>query len=187
MNSNAVQATLAQHANIHAVKVSSVKIVRRRAHVKTVENARILTEIVAVCLDVSHQLYFANKMILLIVIMIILGIGDSCESPCKNGTWGQSCQNKCNCFNNAQCRASDGLCVCRPGFFGTKCEEFCPEGFYGAYCIEACNCLKKNSVCHPAQGCICKNGFSGEHCDSMTGEFTADGELIEEFTMISDV
>jgi hypothetical protein len=43
----------------------------------------------------------------------------TCSHRCPAGTFGDGCQNKCQCKNNAHCDPVDGSCTCRDGFNGT--------------------------------------------------------------------
>jgi len=87
------------------------------------------------------------------------------------------CKQECNCLNGGSCRATDGFCICAPGFMGIRCSEsisnsplnlrdfnfnlsskVCPEGFYGDHCLSSCKCPTLNHVCDPVNGCVCKYG-----------------------------
>ena len=78
-----------------------------------------------------------------------------CFTGCQDGFWGGSCNQACNCVDDAPCRVSDGYCVTR-----------CKDGFWGGTC-KRCNCAD-DAPCRKSDGyCLegCKNGFWGGICD----------------------
>lgn len=107
--------------------------------------------------------------------------------------FGQNCNQRCKCKNDAECRKNDGYCMCNDGWMGTHCDEVCPEGYiqktpfsnahfelclkcqakdfifsilrlYGKFCMRTCSCASPQFVCHAAQGCKCKSDFVGNDC-----------------------
>lgn len=49
--------------------------------------------------------------------------GEDCKTLCPHGTYGVSCNWTCECHNGAICRPSDGVCLCKPGFYGHTCSK----------------------------------------------------------------
>ncbi|VVC25576.1 Laminin EGF domain,EGF-like, conserved site,EGF-like domain [Cinara cedri] len=49
--------------------------------------------------------------------------GYVCKIPCSNGTFGQNCSSICNCHKGLNCRHTDGICLCPPGFYGPECIQ----------------------------------------------------------------
>ncbi|EGT53411.1 hypothetical protein CAEBREN_19934, partial [Caenorhabditis brenneri] len=45
-----------------------------------------------------------------------------CEEECRAGRYGESCMNKCQCFNGASCDPKTGQCSCSPGWLGPTCQ-----------------------------------------------------------------
>ena len=45
--------------------------------------------------------------------------GSTCFDQCPAETFGDNCQNKCQCQNNTHCDPVDGTCVCTSGYSGT--------------------------------------------------------------------
>ena len=46
-----------------------------------------------------------------------------CVSACPVGWFGQGCQLKCVCENNAHCHPVTGRCTCAPGWTGHSCRK----------------------------------------------------------------
>ncbi|XP_077984726.1 uncharacterized protein LOC144439320 [Glandiceps talaboti] len=44
-------------------------------------------------------------------------------SACRYGFYGGSCNQSCNCNNEASCHSFNGACLCAPGWRGESCEE----------------------------------------------------------------
>ena len=42
---------------------------------------------------------------------------------CPAGSWGVGCNEKCVCYNSAECDPKTGSCICSPGWKGPSCEE----------------------------------------------------------------
>ncbi|BFZ08467.1 hypothetical protein BsWGS_11506 [Bradybaena similaris] len=94
------------------------------------------------------------------------------ESACCQGYWGDNCDecpggyvNPCN--GHGECQASNGTCLCQPGFTGTACELCDDETKYGANCSEDCSCV--HGVCNNGVlgdgSCACDSGYKGAICD----------------------
>lgn len=97
-------------------------------------------------------------------------IGNNCNLPCPDGSYGVGCTQQCKCKNGARCRKNDGYCICTEGRMGVHCDEVCPEGFYGKQCLESCSCPSPFFVCHAAKGCVCRVGFTGPGCNTPINE-----------------
>lgn len=52
--------------------------------------------------------------------------GVDCSIPCSSGTWGLSCNQTCQCANEAACDPSNGTCTCSPGWRDEYCDLPCP-------------------------------------------------------------
>ncbi|EGT53453.1 hypothetical protein CAEBREN_02239 [Caenorhabditis brenneri] len=48
--------------------------------------------------------------------------GPLCEEECRAGRCGESCMNKCQCFNGASCNPKTGQCSCSPEWLGPTCQ-----------------------------------------------------------------
>jgi len=42
---------------------------------------------------------------------------------CPEGTFGDNCEQECQCQNGANCNHVDGTCVCSAGYMGTTCSD----------------------------------------------------------------
>lgn len=42
---------------------------------------------------------------------------------CERGTYGPSCENRCECKNNSSCDPKTGVCTCERGWTGVNCDE----------------------------------------------------------------
>ena len=69
---------------------------------------------------------------------------DCCYTGCKEGLWGESCNQACNCVDDTSCRQSDGYCEtgCKVGFWGGSCDEQCD-------CRDGAPCNQTNGTCPP--------------------------------------
>ncbi|PWA23326.1 hypothetical protein CCH79_00018917 [Gambusia affinis] len=92
--------------------------------------------------------------------------GVDCSIPCSSGSWGSSCNQTCQCANEAACHPVNGSCTCSPGWRGEYCDVPCPDGSYGLDCRERCDCLHADG-CDPLTGtCRCLAGWTGVgRCD----------------------
>ena len=52
-------------------------------------------------------------------------------TECRVGTYGQDCQERCECENSAGCDPVLGDCICTPGWDGRRCDQ----GWYAAATI----------------------------------------------------
>uniref|UniRef100_A0A8D8M538 Multiple epidermal growth factor-like domains protein 10 n=1 Tax=Cacopsylla melanoneura TaxID=428564 RepID=A0A8D8M538_9HEMI len=91
--------------------------------------------------------------------------GPICATPCNEGTWGQNCSRRCECYNQAQCDVVTGECRCEPGFEGKDCMDPCVPGTWGKQCANQCTCPNPSMLCSPIDGsCSCAPGFKGYQC-----------------------
>lgn len=116
--------------------------------------------------------------------------GVDCSIPCSSGTWGLSCNQTCQCANEAACDPLNGSCTCSPGWREELCDLPCPvstawrrprrldcecadglslqllwqqEGSFGLNCGERCDCFNADG-CDPVSGqCRCLAGWAGEN------------------------
>uniref|UniRef100_A0A3B4EZI5 Multiple EGF like domains 11 n=1 Tax=Pundamilia nyererei TaxID=303518 RepID=A0A3B4EZI5_9CICH len=89
----------------------------------------------------------------------------TCPVSCPWGSWGLDCIHTCTCHNGAQCSATDGECICSPGWTGLYCTQQCPAGTFGYGCQQLCECMN-NATCDYVTGtCYCSIGFKGIRCD----------------------
>lgn len=116
--------------------------------------------------------------------------GVDCSIPCSSGTWGLSCNQTCQCANEAACDPVNGSCTCSPGWREELCDLPCPvsmawrqlehqhcegaeglslsllwrqEGSFGLNCAERCDCFNADG-CDPVSGqCRCQAGWTGEN------------------------
>ncbi|KAM6155915.1 LOW QUALITY PROTEIN: N-acetylglucosamine-1-phosphodiester alpha-N-acetylglucosaminidase [Rhynchocyon petersi] len=77
--------------------------------------------------------------------------GSNCTEACTNGSFGDSCAQKCQCQNGAACDPAHGTCTCPPGFIGDLCAQECPLGWYGPSCRNHCEC-EHSCPCDPHTG-----------------------------------
>ncbi|XP_059169978.1 uncharacterized protein LOC131951651 [Physella acuta] len=79
---------------------------------------------------------------------------------CGNWTWGEDCNNTCNCNRNStmDCRGWNGTCVCLYGYTGSRCDEDVDE------------CLQ--SPCGPDMDCINTHGSFECHLAGSCGNWT---------------
>lgn len=97
-------------------------------------------------------------------------IGLTCDHPCKEGTFGEDCQNQCRCENGGECSHIDGVCHCLPGWQGDYCETPCSNSTWGNNCQDKCKCVN-NARCRKSDGlCICEPGFMGQKCEEVCPE-----------------
>ena len=47
----------------------------------------------------------------------------SFKTVCPEETFGDNCQQECQCQNGASCNHVDGTCICSAGYTGTTCSE----------------------------------------------------------------
>lgn len=103
-------------------------------------------------------------------------------AACPSGRFGQGCQMKCVCENNARCDPVSGRCTCAPGWTGHNCRKgnsneehklslqsqtciyntwcmrytplcvACDAGHWGADCAESCNCRNGDGSCDAVTG-----------------------------------
>lgn len=96
---------------------------------------------------------------------IFLGwTGDVCANRCPTGTYGQNCEQACECFNGGYCHHITGECECAAGFMGNKCLDSCPSNTFGLNCTETCRCLN-GATCNASTGsCSCTPGWKAVDC-----------------------
>ncbi|XP_045192080.2 N-acetylglucosamine-1-phosphodiester alpha-N-acetylglucosaminidase-like [Mercenaria mercenaria] len=77
--------------------------------------------------------------------------GKDCSSSCKVGWYGNQCDQRCQCENNASCDSVSGRCSCEPGYSGRLCQYRCKLGYYGDQCSSQCEC-EDSCMCNPVTG-----------------------------------
>lgn len=106
-------------------------------------------------------------------------------AACPSGRFGQGCQVKCVCENNARCDAVSGRCSCAPGWTGHNCRkgngctsETTTSAGFSCRCrilslrvkcgvsFSACDAGHWGTDC--AETCDCRNGDGS--CDPVTGQ-----------------
>ena len=138
--------------------------------------------------------------------------GEKCEF-CKPGYWGfgedllSGCKSCIYCNKEGtvggSCRQTDGICICKDGWFGNKCDKVCDacyengtinktrcdkengfctclDGFYGFKCLFKCPLCDPNgsisSVCNKLTGeCECHSEWSGPMCEKFTNKISESG------------
>lgn len=65
--------------------------------------------------------------------------GIYCQSKCSDGTYGNNCSKRCNCFKDGPCSQDSGICTCLRGMSGPNCNLPCQPGTYGLGCKEICD------------------------------------------------
>ncbi|XP_052718549.1 protein draper-like isoform X1 [Crassostrea angulata] len=93
--------------------------------------------------------------------------GPNCSKPCQYPSFGQQCQEECNCTQDI-CNIITGCAECPIGFFGKLCIQACRYPGFGAQCQKTCNCSEGN--CNHITGCMiiqgCEDGYFGPNCTS---------------------
>ncbi|XP_052718550.1 protein draper-like isoform X2 [Crassostrea angulata] len=93
--------------------------------------------------------------------------GPNCSKPCQYPSFGQQCQEECNCTQDI-CNIITGCAECPIGFFGKLCIQACRYPGFGAQCQKTCNCSEGN--CNHITGCMiiqgCEEGYFGQGCIS---------------------
>ncbi|XP_052772628.1 protocadherin Fat 4-like [Mya arenaria] len=92
--------------------------------------------------------------------------GDTCADACTGNTWGPNCADPCTCvsehvldaFQEQQCHARTGQCLCKAQWQGATCNEDYNE------CSDATICAGagENRVCENEAGgyrCVCMVGY----------------------------
>ena len=138
--------------------------------------------------------------------------GEKCEY-CKPGYWGfgedllSGCKSCIDCNEEGtvggSCRQTDGICICKDGWFGNKCDKVCDacyengtinktrcdkengfctchDGFYGFKCLFKCPLCDPNgsisSACNKLTGeCECHSEWSGPMCEKFTNKISESG------------
>ena len=79
--------------------------------------------------------------------------GHGCQEGggCPAGSWGQECDQRCDCRQGGVCRKEDGACLCPPGYQGARCEDQCQQGTFGEDCSSSCQC-SAGHFCHHITG-----------------------------------
>jgi hypothetical protein len=82
-----------------------------------------------------------------------LFFGRSCSRASSSASSAGTCS---DCVHGT---CEDGLCTCKPGYWGEACRSQCPGGGCGG-----------SGVCNPHQGtCLCYGGRTGEGCTQVGG------------------
>lgn len=63
--------------------------------------------------------------------------GYDCKTLCPRNTYGINCKYTCKCRNGAHCRQSDGVCLCKKGFYGPLCSKGQWTTFYFSLNLDA--------------------------------------------------
>ncbi|XP_058535964.1 tyrosine-protein kinase receptor Tie-1 isoform X2 [Ochotona princeps] len=94
--------------------------------------------------------------------------GTRCEQACREGRFGQSCQEQCpgtsGCRGLTFCLPDPYGCSCGSGWRGSQCQEACSPGHFGADCRLQCQC-QNGGTCDRFSGCVCPSGWHGMHCE----------------------
>ncbi|XP_012631312.1 tyrosine-protein kinase receptor Tie-1 isoform X1 [Microcebus murinus] len=94
--------------------------------------------------------------------------GTRCEQACREGRFGQSCQEQClgtsGCRGLTFCLPDPYGCSCGSGWRGSQCQEACAPGHFGADCRLQCQC-QNGGTCDRFSGCVCPSGWHGVHCE----------------------
>ncbi|XP_012872402.1 PREDICTED: tyrosine-protein kinase receptor Tie-1 isoform X1 [Dipodomys ordii] len=94
--------------------------------------------------------------------------GTRCEQACREGRFGQSCQEQCagtaGCRGLTFCLPDPYGCSCGSGWRGSQCQEACAPGYFGADCRLQCQC-QNGGTCDRFSGCVCPSGWHGVHCE----------------------
>ncbi|KAJ8273239.1 hypothetical protein GJAV_G00099290 [Gymnothorax javanicus] len=77
--------------------------------------------------------------------------GANCTEVCLPGSYGDGCNQTCECWNGGSCDPVYGHCTCPAGYRGTSCEQVCSVGFYGINCAQECQC-QDMCPCDPVTG-----------------------------------
>ncbi|XP_049631114.1 tyrosine-protein kinase receptor Tie-1 [Suncus etruscus] len=94
--------------------------------------------------------------------------GTHCEQACREGRFGQSCQEQClgtsGCRGLFFCLPDPYGCSCGSGWSGSQCQEACTPSHFGADCSLHCQC-QNGGTCDRFSGCVCPSGWHGQHCE----------------------
>lgn len=94
--------------------------------------------------------------------------GTRCEQACREGRFGQSCQEQClgtsGCRGLFFCLPDPYGCSCGSGWSGSQCKEACTPNHFGADCRLHCRC-QNGGTCDRFSGCVCPSGWHGRHCE----------------------
>ncbi|XP_077006109.1 tyrosine-protein kinase receptor Tie-1 isoform X2 [Tamandua tetradactyla] len=94
--------------------------------------------------------------------------GTRCEQACREGRFGQSCQEQCPGTSGCQgfnfCLPDPYGCSCGSGWRGSQCQDACAPGHFGADCRLRCQC-QNGGTCDRFSGCVCPSGWHGVHCE----------------------
>ncbi|XP_076436976.1 uncharacterized protein LOC143276381 [Babylonia areolata] len=113
-----------------------------------------------------------------------------CKSRCREGRYGQGCQNTCgHCGRNTTCDSETGHCqICQSGFKPPLCDTECEGGMYGTNCLQQCGLCAEGAACDRVTGhcpgqcqgdqdpplCTkrreCEEEFYGTACSQRCGE-----------------
>lgn len=87
-----------------------------------------------------------------ITVLLLLGYhGNSCNSTCPEGTYGEDCSLICKCNNGAKCSPETGKCLCPAGWRGQQCDLPCENSYFGENCKNECQC-ENDAACSPVDG-----------------------------------
>ncbi|KAJ8334361.1 hypothetical protein SKAU_G00400000 [Synaphobranchus kaupii] len=78
-------------------------------------------------------------------------MGSVCGEVCLPGSYGDGCNQMCECRNGGSCDPVHGHCTCSAGHQGASCEQECSIGFYGISCAQVCHC-QDMCTCDPVTG-----------------------------------
>ncbi|XP_078325996.1 uncharacterized protein LOC144622861 isoform X2 [Crassostrea virginica] len=90
-------------------------------------------------------------------------IGQNCSIVCRYPSYGQGCQNHCDC-DKMYCDFKTGCKVCPLGYTGNRCEIPCRYPSFGKDCQSDCNCTEK--LCNHIRGChenVCASKKDSSH------------------------
>jgi len=78
-----------------------------------------------------------------------------CQYTCTSGSWGEECENQCECDKGHVCHHVTGQC------------SPCASGLYGDMCKDSCQCNSDGTeLCSHIDGrCFCKGNWFGKNCD----------------------
>lgn len=72
------------------------------------------------------------------VCVCVCVLGPRCREQCPQGRWGHQCNQSCSCLNSASCQPHNGVCMCKPGYWGSQCQHGecrSAQSLHGVICL----------------------------------------------------